>query len=129
MSVTEPCVNSWVNFLNTQEDATVASFLHDDIVIIAYQQGPEGPSTEHQGIHEVVAWVQYPPKDLFVFEVTSIDTSEAPGGDTSVDTCLSATYQVSHTKSDFQNQGTWTFFIDEGLIRRILHVPNALNED
>ena len=129
MNVSEPCVNSWVNFLNTQEASTVASFLHDDILIIAYQQGPEGPSTEHQGIHEVVAWVQYPPRALFVFEVTSITAAEPTDADTSADTCLTATYKVSHTKSDFQNQGTWTFFIDEGLIRRILHVPNALNED
>tara|TARA_B100000674_G_scaffold491937_1_gene510922 strand:- start:483 stop:872 length:390 start_codon:yes stop_codon:yes gene_type:complete len=129
MSVTEPCVNSWVSFLNTQDAATVASFLHDDIIIIAYQQGPEGPSTEHQGIAAVVAWVQYPPKDLFVFEVTSTDTFETPDAETSVDTCLSATYQVSHTKSDFRNQGKWTFFIGEGLIRRILHVPDALTED
>ena len=121
-----PIIEAWVTFLNTQDSTGIKSVLGPDVLIIAYQEGPDGPSTKIEGLEGVIDWVQYPPKGRFVFALISLEAStpcpELPSGDLT----LKGTYQVSHTESDFTNQGSWTFSIQDGLIKALLHIPRGI---
>ena len=123
MTTTNRCIEAWITFLNSQDASNVSAFLHPDVTILAYQEGPEGPVTSIEGRDAVIAWVQYPPKGRFAFELTNLESSK----DSSTEgITLSAAYQVSHTESDFTNRGQWTFTLVGGFIRTLRHVPNAL---
>ena len=121
-------LDSWVRFLNSQDASHVASFLHSEIVILAFQEGPDGPCTRHEGLDAVVNWVQFPPKGRFIFRVLGLETRQLPSSHPSEEECITVAYQVDHADSDWSTSGQWTFSRDEGLIRTIQHVPNALDE-
>ena len=127
MSSIPPCIDSWLNFLNTQKDTSPDAFLDDKIVIHAYQEGPDGPVREIDGIDAVVAWVQFPPEGQFSFQLLDCSVRSAHPSMPTADTTLQAHYEVRHVDGEFTNQGEWIAGLRAGRLVGLIHTPKGLD--
>jgi hypothetical protein len=122
-----PCISAWLEFLNTQQAPASAAFLDGQIVIHAYQEGPDGPPREIKGIAAVEAWVQFPPEGHFFFQLLDCSVCPPHPSIPAAEATFQAHYEVRHVDGEFTNQGVWIAGLRKGRLLGLIHTPKGLD--
>jgi hypothetical protein len=123
-----PAIQDWIRLLNTQDDTLAKALLHQDVLVLAYQEGLGGPVTHYAGCDAVCRWVNKPPYGRFRFHVLWVKDGQADPRLPDAGKWISSGYRVEHTESDFINEGSWLLGLEGGQIVGIIHKPMPLND-